>query len=84
LNNLGYEVYDQIKQHDKAIVLGGYLENPNVFSNPIVFYIMTHKHVHEFMIQILKEYYDTMIDLTGLSIKESVELITIEHTRQRL
>ena len=75
LENRGHIVYGTIQPHDIAVILGGYWENPTVFKNPIVFYKQTKPYIHEFLTDILKEYYDNMIDLTGKTREESIECI---------
>lgn len=75
LEKLGYVTHSTIQPHDRAIVLGGYWENPNAFNHPILFYRQTVPYIHEFMTEVLKEYYDILINLTGVTINEAIEEI---------
>lgn len=85
IRNLNYDVKEKIEDHDVAIVLGGFWENPNVFNNPVVFIMDTSDghFLFDFYLKILCEYYDNIVDLTGLSMVEAARKINDEVDKLR-
>lgn len=87
---LPYKVLDAVEDCDRAVILGGFYENPSAFRKATVFYTrdvlfyMGHpdaqqaqyyKRRKKHYVEILKEYFDEMIDITGLTPKEVAERI---------
>ncbi len=77
IEKVGYDVYPTTEKCDRAIILGGKNENPTVFDcERILFY---HKSewagLWEFFEPIITEYYDKMVDVTKLNLRETVTKI---------
>ena len=73
----GYEVYPTVEKCGRAIILGGRHENPTSFNCEKV---LIHVGIEwdsrwDFFKPILEEYYDKMIDITGMSLPKAAQTI---------
>jgi len=74
----GYEVCDEKKRCDVAVVLSGKFENSNCFDGEkfLVWHDVEWAGMHEFYRKIVVEYYDQIIDVTKTkSLNEATEMI---------
>ena len=79
---LDVNVYDIIVPCERAVILGGFWENPSVFADieTFVFYIkMTDRtyraHTHNIHVDILRLYYGEMFDISHMAPDQAAEYI---------
>ena len=82
IKSLGVNVYDVIVPCERAVVLGGFWENPSVFADieTFVFYIKKsdksfRAHNHNLCVDILRLYYGEMFDITNMAPDQAAEYI---------
>ena len=73
----GHEVWTYKRKCEKAVVLGGKLENPTIFDGKkvLVFHEKQWVGNWKFFEPILTEYYDEMVNVTEMSLPETIEAI---------
>jgi hypothetical protein len=73
----GYKVFNSPRKCDISIVLGGKVENPEVFCGEkiLIFHDGEWKVHGPFFKEILSEYYDLIVDVTGLHFRDIAKKI---------
>ena len=79
---MGVNIYDVAVPCERAVVFGGFWENPSVFKDSItyVFYkkrtdTRFHQWRHSLNVDILRLYYDNMFNVTDMSDEQTVNFI---------